>query len=98
MDWHPTVDARRCAKCGICVNCGKAVFESTTAGPMVVRPNDCVVVCSTCSNLCQAKCITFPPVDELRQIDQKHGIRNEVKEVLEAEGKIVQQDRRPACP
>jgi formate hydrogenlyase subunit 6/NADH:ubiquinone oxidoreductase subunit I len=71
------------------MNCGRAVFEWTTDGPKVVRPNDCVVGCSTCANLCQGKCITFPPIDELRRLYQKHGVWKKVKEALKVEGKIT---------
>ena len=89
VNWHPTIDAKRCVKCGMCMNCGKGVFEWTPEGARVARPLECVVGCSTCANLCQGRCITFPPIDSVRQLYRERGIWKKVKEVLKAENKIT---------
>ena len=89
VNWHPTIDAKRCVKCGMCMNCGRGVYEWTPDGPKVTRPNECVVGCSTCANLCQGKCITFPSIEEVRRLYKEHGIWKKVKEALKAEGKII---------
>jgi NAD-dependent dihydropyrimidine dehydrogenase PreA subunit len=88
IDWHPTIDHARCVKCGMCMNCGKNVYDWTPDGPVVARPNECVVGCSTCANLCQGKCISFPSLEDLRQVYKQHGIWAKVKQVLKAEGKV----------
>lgn len=89
LNWFPTIDARRCVKCGMCMNCGKNVYDWTPDGPRVARPNECVVGCSTCANLCQGKCISFPSIEELRQMYKKYGIWQKVKEELKKAGKLT---------
>jgi len=55
VDWFPTVDPEKCVKCGICMNCGKNVYDWTKDGAIVARPFNCVVGCTTCANLCLGK-------------------------------------------
>ncbi len=86
--WHPVVDPEKCVKCGMCMNCGKKVFEWTDHGPVVKRPFDCVVGCTTCANLCLGNAITFPDIKELRELYKKHGIWAKVKKQLIKEGVI----------
>ena len=88
VEWYPTVDLQNCVKCGICMNCGKKVFEWTDKGPKVVRPYNCVVGCTTCANLCMGRAITFPDIEELRELYKKHGIWAKVKKQLKEEGVI----------
>lgn len=88
INWHPTIDSERCVQCGMCMNCGKSVFEWTENGPRVARPNACVVGCSTCANLCRAQCISFPDPKELRKVYARHGIWDKVKQQLIEEGVI----------
>lgn len=88
IEWYPTIDTERCVQCGMCMNCGKNVFEWTEQGPVVARPTACVVGCSTCATLCRSQCISFPDPKELRRVYQQHGVWNKVKEELIKEGKI----------
>ena len=88
VDWFPTIDPDKCVKCGMCMNCGNAVFDWTETGPTVARPYKCVVGCMTCANLCLGNCITFPSLEELRTLYKKEGIWAKVKRQLEAEGKL----------
>ncbi|MEO0107763.1 MAG: ferredoxin family protein [candidate division WOR-3 bacterium] len=88
VEWFPTIDRQRCVKCGMCMNCGRSVYEWTDEGPVVARPYDCVVGCSTCANLCQGMCITFQPVESVRELYRKHGVWKKVKDALRAEGKL----------
>jgi NAD-dependent dihydropyrimidine dehydrogenase PreA subunit len=88
INWHPAIDHDRCVKCGMCMNCGKQVYDWTEDGPKVTRPMNCIVGCSTCANLCQGKCISFPSLEDLRQVYKQHGVWAKVKQELKAEGKV----------
>lgn len=44
MEWYPTIDAKKCVKCGMCMNCGKNVYDWTKDGEKVARPYSCVPV------------------------------------------------------
>ena len=88
IDWFPTIDPKKCVKCGMCMNCGKNVFEWTKKGAKVARPDSCVVGCTTCGNLCLGKAISFPNIQPIRDLYQKEGIWAKVKKQLEEEGKI----------
>lgn len=94
IDWGPTIDARKCVGCGVCLNCGKNVFDWEDGKSVVARRNDCQVGCTTCANLCQGKCISFPPLEELRRFYKEHQMWKHVKEAMIAEGKITVANRR----
>ncbi|MCD6405894.1 MAG: ferredoxin family protein [Planctomycetes bacterium] len=89
VDWAPIVDQDKCVKCGMCMNCGKKVFEWTRNGPKVVRPEVCVVGCRTCGNLCMSNAITFPDIANLRDLYRREGIWAKVKTQLQEEGKLA---------
>ena len=88
VNWHPTIDPEKCVKCGMCMNCGKAVYDWTEDGPRVVRPLDCIVGCTTCANLCMGKAITFPDIETVRTIYKEQGIWKKVKKELTETGKL----------
>jgi len=88
IDWFPTIDAEKCVKCGMCMNCGKKVFDWTEEGPRIARPYSCVVGCSTCGNLCLGNAITFPDVETVREIYKREKIWPKVKKQLAEEGKL----------
>jgi NAD-dependent dihydropyrimidine dehydrogenase PreA subunit len=43
VNWAPKIDLDKCVKCGMCMNCGKDVYDWSENGPTVARPNSCVV-------------------------------------------------------
>jgi len=88
IDWGPTIDANKCVGCGVCLNCGRSVFEWKDGKSVVVRRGDCVVGCSTCGNLCQGRCISFPPLGDLRRFYKENQVWKYVKEAMIAEGRI----------
>jgi len=88
VEWYPTIDPEKCVKCGMCMNCGKSVFDWTEDGAVVARPYACVVGCTTCANLCMANAITFPEVGDIRKLYEQEGIWAKVKDQLEKEGKL----------
>lgn len=88
IDWGPTIDAEKCVSCGLCLNCGKNVFEWVNGKSTVVRRDECVVGCMTCANLCQGHAISFPPLEDLRRFYREHHVWKQVKEAMIASGKI----------
>ena len=88
VKWHPTIDGKKCVKCGMCMNCGHRVFGWTDGGAVVARPNECVVGCSTCANLCLGNAITFPPLEEVRKLYKENKIWGKVKKDLIKKGII----------
>lgn len=94
VEWYPTIDPKKCVKCGMCMNCGKQVYDWTDDGPIVARPYSCVVGCNSCANLCQGKAIHFPDIELLRKLYLKEGIWKKVKQQLIEEGKITDIDKK----
>lgn len=88
IEWYPTVDLEKCVKCGMCMNCGKKVYDWTEDGPVVARPYSCVVGCTSCANLCLGNAITFQDIETVREIYKREGIWSKVKKVLKEEGKL----------
>ena len=92
VEWFPKIDSAKCVKCGMCMNCGKNVYDWTNEGAKVARPYNCVVGCQSCANLCLGNAITFPDVASVRQLYKKEGIWGKVKKQLEEEGKLKIKD------
>ena len=88
INWFPTIDPVKCVKCGMCINCGKNVYDWTEEGSRVARPYQCVVGCTTCANLCLGNAIAFPDIKEVHEIYRREGIWAKVKKQLEEEGKL----------
>ena len=88
VEWYPTIDKERCLKCGICMNCGRKVFDWIDEGPVVARPYECIVGCNTCSNLCMGEAITFQNIEKIRGLYKKEKIWSKVKKALKQEGKL----------
>ena len=84
LDWHPTIDYDRCAKCMFCVAlCGRGVYAAIDGKPVVVQPNHCLVGCTTCANMCPADAIGFPPKEKAKSYISVHKIWPKVKEIAE---------------
>jgi len=88
VNWGPTIDEKKCVKCGMCMNCGKKVFEWKEGKPVVARYYDCMVGCSTCANLCQGNAISFPSIAEIRELYKRERIWTKVKNDLKEKGMI----------
>lgn len=88
IPWFPTIDAEKCVKCGMCMNCGRQVYDWTEQGPEVARPYDCVVGCSTCAHLCLGQAISFPDIQLVRVIYRREGIWAKVRRQLVKEGRL----------
>ena len=88
VNWSPIIDLDGCKKCGMCMNCGKQVYTWTKQGPIVEKPQDCVVGCTTCANLCQGEAITFPDKNELRALYKKERLWAKVTKQMKKDGKL----------
>jgi len=88
VEWYPTIDESKCVSCGMCMNCGKKVYEWVDGKPKVVRPYECVVGCTTCANLCLGNAISFQDIKTIRELYKKEGIWAKVKKQLKAKGII----------
>jgi NAD-dependent dihydropyrimidine dehydrogenase PreA subunit len=91
IEWFPTIDEKKCVSCGMCMNCGREVFDwnnGEKGKPVVARPYECVVGCSTCANLCQGNAISFQDIKTVKSIYIKEGIYPKVKAILKEEGTI----------
>ena len=74
IQWNPVIDEDKCIGCGLCVTtCGRGVykFDYENRKSKVVNPNNCMVACQTCANLCPAKAIIFAENDATREKAQK---------------------------
>ena len=93
IEWFPTIDMEKCVECGMCMNCGKSVYDWTDDGPVVARPYQCVVGCNTCANLCRGDAITFPSLEKVLEIYKREKVWSKVKKALQEEGKIPSKKR-----
>ncbi|TET46013.1 ferredoxin family protein [candidate division TA06 bacterium] len=94
IDWYPAIDSEKCVQCGVCMNCGKKVYDWTDKGAVVARPYQCVVGCSTCANLCQGEAISFPNIEGIREIYRRERIWKKIKKHLTAQGKLEVKERQ----
>jgi NAD-dependent dihydropyrimidine dehydrogenase PreA subunit len=69
IPWFPTINYDACTADQECLNfCKSGVFawEEETARVVVSQPNNCVVGCDSCAQICPVEAITFPDKNELR--------------------------------
>lgn len=74
ISWNPEIDEDKCIGCGLCAtSCGRGVYkyDYENKKAKVVNPNNCLVGCQTCSNLCPSKAIKFAEDDKTREKAQK---------------------------
>lgn len=86
IPWYPAINPSKCVSCGMCMNCGRNVYEWKGGKAVVTRPYDCVVGCHTCANLCLGNAITFPPIEPVREIYRREKIWSKVKRELKDKG------------
>ena len=78
------------------MNCGRNVYDWNEEGPVVARPLQCVVGCTTCANLCMGEAISFPDIKELREVYKKEKIWSKVKKQLKEEG-TIKSEKQGCC-
>lgn len=85
IPWYPEIDPAKCIGCGLCVAiCGRNVYSYDFADrkSVVIRPYNCLVGCTTCSNLCPSGAIEFPDIGIVKEAIREYGIFKVVKEIL----------------
>jgi NAD-dependent dihydropyrimidine dehydrogenase PreA subunit len=75
IPWDPKIDYNKCISCGKCVDfCHMNAFkieEKDGRKRTVVNPNQCVVFCRGCEDVCPAGAITHPSEKETQKIINK---------------------------
>jgi NAD-dependent dihydropyrimidine dehydrogenase PreA subunit len=76
IPWGPTINYEKCVSCGKCVEyCHMGVFEfrekEGKKRSVVKNPNNCVVFCKGCQDICPVGAITHPSIKETRELIQK---------------------------
>ena len=90
INWGPTVDYDFCIGCGMCMHCGRNVYDWKDGLPHVARYDRCMPGCRTCMNLCPVDAITFPPLEDVKAYLEKEKIYDRIKGILIKSGKIPQ--------
>lgn len=72
IPWYPTIDYEKCVICGKCVDyCKLGAFEfeekEGKKRPVVKSPNNCVVLCTGCDEICPASAIKHQSKKETRE-------------------------------
>ena len=88
INWGPSINTEKCVGCGICLNCGKKVYDWKDGKATVENRNSCIPGCQTCGNLCLGEAISFPSISELRKIYKEKGIWGKVKKDMLEKGII----------
>ncbi|WP_297468964.1 ferredoxin family protein [Thermococcus sp.] len=84
IEWYPKINYNLCAGCGICfITCGRRVFDwdRERRKPVVARPYNCMVGCSTCATLCPCNAIEFPPEEYVKKLIIENGIIRKAFEI-----------------
>ena len=84
IEWYPRINYDRCAGCGICfITCGRRVFDwdKEKGKPVVARPYNCMVGCSTCATLCPCDAIEFPPKEYIKRLVIENNIISKAFEI-----------------
>ena len=74
IPWFPTVNYDACIGDRDCLHfCKNSVFAWNEAlgQPIVARPNNCVVGCDACAQICPVEAISFPTKETLRTVMRK---------------------------
>lgn len=76
IPWFPTIDYEKCVGCGKCVEyCTLGVYFYEENGgekrPVVVNPNNCVVLCKGCQDICPSNAIAHPSRKETVNLIRK---------------------------
>jgi len=91
IQWNPVIDEDKCIGCGMCAtSCGRGVykFDYESKKSKVANPNNCMVACITCANLCPVGAISFveagdTPREKAQKIVKDFQLLPKVKEELE---------------
>ena len=85
IKWNPKIDYSKCIGCGKCAaGCGRNVYawDFKLNRPEVVRPENCLVGCVTCSNTCLKNAISFPDKETVRELIRRGNVLSNIKNEL----------------
>jgi NAD-dependent dihydropyrimidine dehydrogenase PreA subunit len=85
IPWFPTIDPDLCIGDQDCVNLCKndvLAFDEDSFKVSVIKPNNCVVGCSACAQICPQEAIKFPEKEGFRATLRK--LRLEAQEAERA--------------
>ncbi len=73
IDWHPTIDEKKCVGCGLCVvTCSEKRnvfgYDVKRKKAVVMFPDNCMVGCANCMVGCLWDAISFPDSQKIRDI------------------------------
>jgi NAD-dependent dihydropyrimidine dehydrogenase PreA subunit len=81
IPWDPKIDYTKCTTCGKCVEfCHQTAFKMEQKNgkkQTTVNPDQCVVFCRGCEDICPAGAITHPDEEETQKIINKLGPKEE---------------------
>jgi len=86
ISWYPIIDYEKCVGCGKCVEyckLGTYEFEEKEGKkrPVVKNPNNCVVLCTGCDEICSAGAIKHPSKKEtleiIRNLRKNYALRSQ---------------------
>lgn len=90
IDWHPSINYDKCVSCRLCVAvCGRGVYAVIEKKSVVVQPNNCLVGCTTCANMCPASAIEFPPGEKAREYVKIYNVWPKIREIAEEKSKKI---------
>lgn len=87
IDWSPRIDYDACLGDHTCFDfCKNDVFswDEENSRPIVANPNNCVLGCDSCAQICPAEAISFPSKDELRATLKRMRAEIQAEEQLSA--------------
>ena len=68
IEWYPTINAEKCINCKVCYEfCPKDVYDLIEDKVKVVRPYQCVVLCTGCVSKCMNGAISFPKREDFEK-------------------------------
>jgi NAD-dependent dihydropyrimidine dehydrogenase PreA subunit len=69
IKWFPTIDYDKCTGCMACLEkCSHNVYSEENGKPKVKNPNNCVVGCTGCDEVCPQKAISHPSKEYLKKL------------------------------
>ena len=75
IPWDPKIDYTKCTTCGKCVEfCHMQTFKTETINDKkktTVNPNQCVVFCRGCEDICPSEAISHPDEEETQKTIDK---------------------------
>jgi len=69
--WFPKIDMEKCTGCSVCVDfCSHGVYKlnENMNKAEVYSPFECIVGCSNCVGQCPAEAVSFPSLEQCKEM------------------------------